>query len=147
MQLRDASSWFFQDSKKTKHSYHFIFWAYYGSASEFVLEMVGRSCRNGIEHDFFTNKGPNIRTTRYFFALLGAKYSKQENFFCSTRGQRLDAGEAANGARTDGALIHSAFDAIEKYKKQKMKNTSRNDPYSKKEKKRKIQNGWAVGGP
>ena len=109
--------------------------------------MVGRSCRNGIEHDFFTNKGPNIRTTRYFFALLGAKYSKQENFFCSTRGQRLDAGEAANGARTDGALIHSAFDAIEKYKKQKMKNTSRNDPYSKKEKKRKIQNGWAVGGP
>ena len=43
----------------------------------------------------------------------------------------MDAGEAANGARTDGALIHSAFDAIEKYKKQKMKNTSKNDPYSK----------------
>ena len=61
-----------------------------------------------------------------------AKDSKQETFFCPTRGQRLDAGEAANGARTDGALIHSAFDAIEKYKKQKMKNTSKNDPYSKK---------------
>ena len=101
----------------------------------------------GKEHDFLTKKGPNIRTRRYFFAPLGAKYSKQEKFFCPTRGQRLDAGEAANGARTDGALIHSALDAIEKYKKQKMKNTSRNDPYSKKEKKRKIQNGWAVGGP
>ena len=60
----------------------------------------------------------------------------------------MDAGEAANGARTDGALILSALDAIEKYKKIEMKNTSMNDPYSpQKNQKMKIQNGWAVLGP